>query len=83
VHSSGCSRDRPPHGSGLASSEEAAIVIVGSSHASPLAQLVPSGIGARLLHDATFAAAVGAVHAFGAELEVIAVASPQAFATPR
>jgi nucleotide-binding universal stress UspA family protein len=100
----------------LASSEEAAIVIVGSSHASGLAQLVPSGIGAQLLHDATYAvavvpdgyrtladrpirrigvgydgsaesraslvAAIAAVHAFGAELEVIKVVSPRVFATP-
>jgi nucleotide-binding universal stress UspA family protein len=50
------SRDHGLHQ--LASSEEAAIVIVGSSHASGLAQLVPRGIGAQLLHDATFAVAV-------------------------
>jgi nucleotide-binding universal stress UspA family protein len=99
----------------LASSEEAAVVIVGSSHASGLAQLVPRGIGAQLLHDATFAvavvpdgyrtladqpirrigvaydgsaesqaalsAAIAAVHAFGAELDVITVVSHQVLAT--
>ena len=101
------SRDHGLHQ--LASSEEAAIVIVGSSHAGGLAQLVPRGIGAQLLHDAAFAvavvpdgyrtradqpirrigvaydgsaesraalaAAIAAVHAFGAELEVITVVS--------
>jgi nucleotide-binding universal stress UspA family protein len=108
------SRDHGLHE--LAASEEAAIVIAGSSHAGGFAQFVPSGIGARLLHDAAFAvavvpdgyrtradqpirrigvaydgspesraalvAAVAAVHAFGAELEVITVLSAQVFATP-
>ena len=49
----------PDHGlHELAASEAAAIVIVGSSHARGFAQIVPSGIGARLLHDAAFAVAV-------------------------
>jgi nucleotide-binding universal stress UspA family protein len=99
----------------LAASEAAAIVIVGSSHAAAWPQLAPSGIGARLLHDAAFAvavvpdgyrtradqpirkigvaydgsaesraalvAAIAAVHAFGAVLEVITVLSSQVFAT--
>jgi nucleotide-binding universal stress UspA family protein len=42
----------------LAAAEAAAVVIVGSSHPGVLAQFVPSGIGARLLHDAAFAVAV-------------------------
>jgi nucleotide-binding universal stress UspA family protein len=108
------SRDHGLHQ--LAASQEAAIVIVGSSHAGGLARLVPSGIGAQLLHGATFAvavvpdgyrtladrpirrigvgyddspesraalvAAIAAVHAFGAELEVITVVSHQVLATP-
>jgi nucleotide-binding universal stress UspA family protein len=50
------SRDHSLHE--LAASEAAAIVIVGSSHVGGIAQLVSSGIGARLLHDAAFAVAV-------------------------
>jgi nucleotide-binding universal stress UspA family protein len=107
------SRDHGLHE--LAASEAAAIVVVGCSHAAVWPQLAPSGIGARLLHDAAFAvavvpdgyrtradqpirkigvaydgsaesraalvAAVAAVHAFGAELEVITVLSAQVFAT--
>lgn len=107
------SRDHGLHE--LAASEAATIVIVGSSHATVSPQLVPSGIGARLIHDAAFAvavvpdgyrtradqpirkigvaydgsaesraalvAAVAAVHAFGAELEVITVLTAQVFAT--
>jgi nucleotide-binding universal stress UspA family protein len=50
------SRDHGLHE--LAASEAAAIVIVGASHAGSFAHLLPSGIGARLLHDAAFAVAV-------------------------
>lgn len=41
----------------LAASEAVAIVIVGASHASAWPQLVPSGLGPRLVHDAAFAVA--------------------------
>jgi nucleotide-binding universal stress UspA family protein len=106
----------PDHGlHELATSEAVAIAIVGSSHPAVWPRLVPSGIGARLIHDAAFAvavvpegyltradqpirkigvaydgsaesraalvAAITAVHAFGAELEVITVLSAQVFAT--
>lgn len=49
----------PDHGlHDLATSEAVAIVIVGSSHPAVWPRLVPSGIGARLIHDAAFAVAV-------------------------
>jgi nucleotide-binding universal stress UspA family protein len=50
------SRTRALHA--LATTEKAAIVVVGASHAGQLGQVLPHGIGARLLHDAPCAVAV-------------------------
>ena len=99
----------------LAIDEEAAIVVVGSSRAGQLGQVVPHGTGARLLHGArcaiavapdgyrarreqpirrigvaydgsresraALAGAVAAVHALGAELEIITVLSAHILAS--
>jgi nucleotide-binding universal stress UspA family protein len=107
------SRTRALHD--LATREEAAIVVVGASRPRQLGQVLPHGIGARLLHyapcavavvpdgyrarrdepierigvaydgssesRAALAAAVAAVRALDAELEVITVLSAQILAT--